>query len=262
MTRSMLVMLTVALSACSSQIQHGLDEREANELVSVLTTRGFAARKVVEKGKKPSWAIEVDDDRATDALRLLAQLKLPRSPKLTTAKIASETALIETPATERLRQLEGQEGDLEQALETIDGVTSAAVELVVPLPPRPGAVASVSKASALLRVSTEAVERLEHQRAELRALVAASVDGLTAEQVILVIDEVQGHAAAVEPPVQSALRWVVAFLGVLLSLLALGLVAMALRLRALARAPQLPVSQSERPAPQPVVATKVQRKIA
>jgi type III secretion protein J len=40
------------LSACSTQLQHGLDEREANEIVSVLVARGFEVKKVPEKGKK------------------------------------------------------------------------------------------------------------------------------------------------------------------------------------------------------------------
>ncbi len=236
MTRLLSFSLAAATSlalACASPIQHGLDERDANELVSVLTTRGFDARKSLEKGKKPTWAIEVEGDRATDALRVMAELKLPRAQKLTTAKIAGEPALIETPLIERLRQLEGQEGDLEQSLETLDGVTSAAVELVVPPPPRPGAAAVPSKASVLLRVSGESLERVQHQRAELRALVAASVDGLLADDVVLVIDEVQGHAAYSALTTASsnrALRGAFGGLALGLSALAIGLVGAASRL--------------------------------
>ena len=77
MTRLLLFLSAVlTASSCASRIQHGLDERDANELVSVLTSRGLDARKVSEKGKKVTWAIEVDDDRATEAMGLLAELKL------------------------------------------------------------------------------------------------------------------------------------------------------------------------------------------
>ncbi len=259
-----LTVLAIAASSCASQIQHGLDERDANELISVLTSRGFEVRKVAEKGKKPTWAIEVDDEHATDALRVLAELKLPRAQKLTTAKLAAENALIETPGVERLRQLEGQEGDLEQSLEMIDGVTSASVELVVPLsgrgPPSP------SKASVLLRVSAESIERLGRQRADLRGLVAASVDGLTTDDVVLVIDEVQARVdvvPAVSPQVR--LRRVIVAMGALLTFLALGLVAMAGRLRSQQRALELSTVSTTRavasaPRPKPVVAASVQRK--
>jgi len=34
--------------ACSARVQHGLDERQANEIQSVLLERGFRARKAVE----------------------------------------------------------------------------------------------------------------------------------------------------------------------------------------------------------------------
>lgn len=268
-TRPVTLILTLMVCACSSQIQHGLDERDANELMSVLTAHGFEARKVAEKGKKPSWAIEVGDERATDAMRLLAELKLPRAAKLTTAKIASETALIETPAAERLRQLEGQEGDLEQALETIDGVTSAAVELVVPPAPRPGVAVSPSKASVLLRVASSSLEHVQQQRAELRALVAASVEGLHSDDVVLVIDEVQGRLpAAITTNSERVLRLTLMAVSALLTTLAIFLVGMALRLKKQNRAlgelipPAAPAPTPLQAAPKPIIATRVQRKVA
>jgi len=42
--------LLLILAACRAQIQHGLDERDANEVVSALVSRGFDAKKVSEKG--------------------------------------------------------------------------------------------------------------------------------------------------------------------------------------------------------------------
>ena len=267
-TRSVLLTLTLMFCACSTQIQHGLDERDANELLSVLTAHGFEARKVAEKGKKPTWAIEVTDDRATDAMRLLAELKLPRAPKLTTAKIAGETALIETPAAEKLRQLEGLEGDLEQALETIDGVTSAAVELAVPPTPRPGTAVTPAKASVLLRVASRSLEHLQQQRAELRALVAASVDGLHSEDVVLVIDEVQGRLPeTITSKSERGLRLTLMAVSAMLMILAMFLVGMALRIKKQNRvleqkANAPPAPTPVQPAVKPVIATRVQRKVA
>ena len=74
--RTLLLSLVVFFAGCRSQIQHGLEERDANEIVTELTTRGFEVKKVPEKGKKPTWAIELDDDKSTDALRVLTELKL------------------------------------------------------------------------------------------------------------------------------------------------------------------------------------------
>lgn len=264
--RTLLLSLVVVFFAgCRSQIQHGLDERDANEIVTELTTRGFDVKKVPEKGKKPTWAIELDDEKSTDALRVLTELKLPRKARKTTQSLVETANLIETPQAEKLRALEAQEGDIEEALETMDGVKSASVELVVPAAPRPGTQPSPSKASVLLRVQPEAQERLQQQRAELRALVAASVDGLHSDDVVLVLDPVAVQAPIVPlaidaPPQESGMRAMVVVLGLVLAVLASALIIIFFRLRkkeSTAQTSPAPVS-----APKPVISANVQRKVA
>jgi type III secretion protein J len=261
----------VFLSACSVQIQHGLDERDANEIVAALDARGFDARKVPEKGKKPTFAIELDERRATEAMRVLTELKLPRPQRLKTQALAQNVGLIETPTAERLRQLEAQEGDIEESLETMDGVTSAAVELVVPPLPRPGVAPTPSKASVLLRVHPDAIERMQQQRAELRALVAAAVDGLSADDVVLVIDPVTLPPPVVAAsPAQSSLRPLVIALGAALSVVATLLVFLAWRLKQArkqsAAAVDKPSASTPAPAqpsqPRAVINPAVQRRVA
>ena len=279
MKRCAIAFLVLFASACRSQIQHGLDERDANEAVSALVSRGFDARKVPEKGKKPTWAIELDDEHATDALRVLTELKLPRPARTTTREVTSQSALIETPGAERLRQLEALEGDIEQMIEGMDGVASAGIELVVPAPSRPGQAPLPSKASALIRAHPAALERLQQQQAAIRALIAGSVDGLKADEVVVLIDPVTSQ---VTPPVvmvttSDRLRVVVVVMGLSLSALAAALVALGLKLR---RKPSASTAPTEPAAPlapappavsrraatpvqqRPVVNPSVQRKVA
>lgn len=264
--RSALAVVFFSLSACSAQIQHGLDERDANEIVAALDARGFDAHKVPEKGKKPTFAIELDEKRATEAMRVLTELKLPRPQRLKTQALAQNVGLIETPAAERLRQLEAQEGDVEESLETMDGVTSAAVELVVPPAPRPGVAPTPSKASVLLRVHPDAVERMQQQRAELRALVAAAVEGLNGDDVVLVIDPVTLPPPTVAAPVAApTLRPLVIGLGVALSVVAMLLVFLAWKLkqaRKSARAAAQPAPATPAPANRAVINPAVQRRVA
>ncbi|MGV3625760.1 MAG: flagellar M-ring protein FliF [Archangium sp.] len=263
-----LLMLFVVLSGCATQVQHGLEERDANEIVSALVARGFDAKKVPEKGKKPTWAIELDDSQATEATRVLIELKLPRPQRLKTQTLAANAGLIDTPSAERLRQLEAQEGDIEESLETMDGVTSASVELVVPAAPRPGQPAIPSKASVLLRVHPDAMERLQQQRTQLRALVAASVEGLQSDDVVLVVDPVVIPAAPPRVDSRTTLRPLVIGLGIALSVLAMVLVFIAYRMRSMkVAAKATPVAQqpvaTPPPAPQrPVINPSVQRKVA
>lgn len=261
--RALILTTAFFFTACSTQIQHGLDERDANEIISALVARGFEAKKVAEKGKKTTWAIELDDNQATEAMRVLNELKLPRPARLKTQTLAQSVGLIDTPSAERLRQLEAQEGDIEESLETMDGVASVAVELVVPAPPRPGQLAMPSKASVLVRVQPIALEKLQMQRAELRALVAAAVEGLKADDVVLVIDPVTiPTPPAREEP--AGMRPLVIVLGLCLSLVALAVVFLSWRLRSSQRvaattpAPPTPAP----PAQRPVINPAIQRKVA
>lgn len=259
-----LVLSLFLLTACSTQIQHGLDERDANEIVSALVARGFEVKKVAEKGKKPTWAIELDDAQATEAMRVLNELKLPRPARLKTQTLAQNVGLIDTPGAERLRQLEAQEGDIEESLETMDGVASVAVELVVPAPPRPGQPAIPSKASVLVRVQPIALEKLQMQRAELRALVAAAVDGLKPDDVVLVIDPVTIPTAPPKEESSVGMRPLVIVLGLSLSVVAMLVVFLSWRLRSskkvVSPAATPPLAT---PAPQrPVINPAIQRKVA
>jgi type III secretion protein J len=204
-------------------------------------------------------------------MRVLTELKLPRPQRLKTQALAQNVGLIETPTAERLRQLEAQEGDIEESLETMDGVTSAAVELVVPPLPRPGVAPTPSKASVLLRVHPDAIERMQQQRAELRALVAAAVDGLSADDVVLVIDPVTLPPPVVAAsPAQSSLRPLVIALGAALSVVATLLVFLAWRLKQArkqsAAAVDKPSASTPAPAqpsqPRAVINPAVQRRVA
>ncbi len=263
MNRSLLMTAAFFFCACSTQIQHGLDERDANEIVSALVARGFEVKKVPEKGKKPTWAIELEDAQATEAMRVLNELKLPRPARLKTQTLAQNVGLIDTPSAERLRQLEAQEGDIEESLEAMDGVASVNVELVVPAPPRPGQVAAPSKASVLVRVQPIALEKLQMQRAELRALVAAAVDGLNPDDVVLVIDPVTIPIVPAKEETSSGMRPLVIVLGLSLSVVAMLVVFLSWRLRSTKRVSAAVAPSVQAPAPQrPVINPSIQRKVA
>lgn len=263
MNRSLIMTAALFFCACSTQIQHGLDERDANEIISALVARGFEVKKVPEKGKKPTWAIELDDAQATEAMRVLNELKLPRPARLKTQTLAQNVGLIDTPSAERLRQLEAQEGDIEESLETMDGVASVNVELVVPAAPRPGQVAVPSKASVLVRVQPIALEKLQMQRGELRALVAAAVDGLSPDDVVLVIDPVTIPMVPAKEETSSGMRPLVLVLGLSLSVVAMLVVFLSWRLRSSKRMAPTATAAVQTPQPQrPVINPAIQRKVA
>jgi type III secretion protein J len=198
---------------CSARVQQGLDERQANEIQTVLVERGFGARKAVEDGRPPTWAVEVDPVDAADAVRVLAELGLPRARPAGVRELL-RPGLVPDPVEQHALLLEAQSGELARTLEAVDGVVSARVHLVRPQPVRAGAPIPPTKAAVYLRARPAAAAHLESMREELRGLVAGSVEGLEPAGVTLVVSEVVSGVPPRAPPPRAG--WAPVLLGGLL----------------------------------------------
>jgi type III secretion protein J len=261
--RSVLLLLLLGTAACRERIQHGLDERQANELQTVLVERGLEARKVAEAGKKPTWAIEVEEEQASDAVRILAELGLPRPVAETGCDVFGGSGLMRSPMEEQLCRVQVLERGIEKTLQGMEGVLVARVHLMVPAPVRPGQTVVAAKASALLRTAPGQSARVRQAQEQLKGLIAGGVEGLAPEAVSLLVDEASSRVevtAAGDSPLLR-LRLMLALMGVVLTGLAVALVFVAMRLRhyqseaeALPAAPPVPA--------RPVVTASATRKVA
>jgi type III secretion protein J len=261
--RLLLLAPLLLTAACRDTIQHRLDERQANELQTVLLERGLDARKLVEPGKKPTWSIEVPESQGADAVRILAELGLPRLEPEAGCDVFGTGGLIRTPVEEQVCRLQVLERGLEKTLQALEGVLIARVHLVVPPPPRPGQPALPSKASVLLRAQPGQAAALRGARESLRALVAGGVEGLSVEGVSLMVDEVPTRVAppSSRVPVHLRLRILLAGLAVAVSGLAVALVLLSVRLRHARAQVERPPSPVPSPA-RPMVTASGSRKVA
>jgi type III secretion protein J len=256
-----LCLLLLCTAACRERIQHGLDERQANELQTVLVERGLDARKAPEAGKKPTWAIEVDEEQASDAVRILAELGLPRPVAETGCDVFGGGGLIRSPVEEQLCRARVLEQGIEKTLQGVEGVLIARVHLMVPPAPRPGQALMPAKASAMLRTVPGQAARVRQSQEQLRALIAGGVEGLSPEAVSLLVDEATTRVEVSAPRSSPLLRLrvLLVVMGGVLTGLAVALVFVAMRLRQ---------SQAETPpaAPpvpaRPVVAANAARRVA
>ncbi|NTX33592.1 flagellar M-ring protein FliF [Myxococcus sp. CA051A] len=261
--RCLLFLWLLCATACRERIQHGLDERQANELQSVLIERGLDARKVPEAGKKPSWAIEVTGDQSSDAVRVLAELGLPRPAAEVGCDVFGGSGLVRTPVEEGVCRVRVLERGLEKTLQSVEGVLLARVHLVVPPAPRPGQTAVPSKASAMLRVTPGSAARVRQSSDVLKALLAGGVEGLSSDAVSLLVDEVPARvevASAGGLSSLSRLRVLLAVLGVLVTGLSGALVWATLRMRHYRERSVVPAAP---PVPaRPVLSAGAARKVA
>jgi type III secretion protein J len=174
---------------------------------------------------------------------------LPREPRRGFAETYGQPSLIPTPSEEQARYVDALAGEIERTLESIDGVVSARVHLVLEetdplaLDAKPRAAA---RAAVLL---AERPGRTPVSREDVQRLVAGSVAGLDATAVAVVVTaspttpEVAPVLAAVGPlrvtPGSRPLLVGALAAGIgLLALLATLLLVTARRLAALERVPK------------------------
>src|SRR5688572_22486000 len=117
--------LPLLLWACNTRIEHGLSERDANEVVTALSARSIRGQKVLEPGKTPRFSIEVKDGQAETALRTLQELGLPRQRESGLGEVFGKHSFVPSPGEERALLSTAVAAELSQTLEAIDGVVSA-----------------------------------------------------------------------------------------------------------------------------------------
>jgi type III secretion protein J len=185
------------LVACSTPIRHGLDEPAANEVVSALERVGIGAEKTRDDASGPStFLVQVSSGDAVRALDVLHALGLPRERRTGFAEIYGQASLVPTATEERARYVEALSGEIERTLETVDGVVSARVHLVLEetegLGDKPK---NAAQAAVLLKTQSGPPIK----EADVQKLVAGSVPGLAAGSVAVV------STPAADPPGGSSL---------------------------------------------------------
>jgi type III secretion protein J len=180
--------LALAVTACSTNILSGVDERGANDASRALERAGIAAEKVAEDGAAGGatrFTLRVARGDGARALDLLRALGLPRAQRHGLAETYAQPSLIPTPSEERARYVAALAGELERTLEEVDGVVNARVHLV---PEEPDALDAKPRAPARAAVLlTTRPGRTAIAEEDVERLVAGSVAGLEPAAVAVVV---------------------------------------------------------------------------
>ncbi|MGY2200147.1 EscJ/YscJ/HrcJ family type III secretion inner membrane ring protein [Pseudomonas gingeri] len=123
-----LIFLCFALAGCRQPtLLDGLDQQQANEVVSVLQRNNIGAAK--QDNGKAGYSVKVarvDFPAAVDLLNLYA---LPSKPRLEVAQMFPADSLVASPRAEKARLYSALEQRLEQTLGVLEGVVSARVHV-------------------------------------------------------------------------------------------------------------------------------------
>lgn len=121
------------LTGCSVELYHGLTEKDANEIYVLLQENGISPTKLKEEGgNEITYMITVPRQDASTAARLLSQNSLPRPHTPGLSAFRDGKGMIPTQTEERAMFLEAMGGEVERALNKIDGVLEAKAIVMVP----------------------------------------------------------------------------------------------------------------------------------
>lgn len=194
-----LVAFVLLFSSCSSTktIVNGLDEKEANEILVYLSSKGIEANKVKsgEGGggggsKVVLWDIAVNADQATEAMALLNQAGLPRRRGASLLGIFANTGLVPSDLEQKIRYEAGLAEQIASTIRKIDGVLDAEVQISFPQedPLNPGQYKGKITSSVYVKHNGVLDDPNSHLISKIKRLVASSVTGLSYEDVTIIPD--------------------------------------------------------------------------
>jgi type III secretion protein J len=173
------------LAGCGVELEHDLDERQANEVASVLESSGIAADKVAEDNNANAYKIVVPRSEAGRAFSLLESRDLPRRSLRGLSDTFAGGTLLPSPVEDRARYSAALGVDLERSLEEIPGVVSARVHLA--LPPEEPLVGEAAHARPTASVLLKTAHAIALTDADVKRLVAGAVHGLATADVGVVV---------------------------------------------------------------------------
>lgn len=196
------LVLALALAGCTkTELYTGLEEREANEILSLMLSHGIEAEKVLGKGNLAT--VSVETSKIPQAMGLLSAAGLPRERFVSMGDVFKKEGMISSPAEERARYIHSISQELSKTLTQIGGVLTARVHIVLPENDLLNHSTAPASAAVLIRhTPTAAIDTIVPK---IKELVMNSLEGLSYDHVsVILVRADQDEMPAVPAPVSTA----------------------------------------------------------
>lgn len=182
-------------------IINDVDEREANEIIVFLASRGISSEKMqtaatgANTGNEAvKWSITVDGTHSTKAMAILNQNGLPRKKGTNLLDLFAKAGLMSSEKEETIRYQAGLAEQIANMIRKIDGVLDADVQ--VSFPPSEassmayGSQEKIKKITAAVYVKHQGIldDPNSHLVSKIKRLVSGSVTGLDLNDVTVISD--------------------------------------------------------------------------
>jgi type III secretion protein J len=191
----LLMVFLLFLGGCSRQLETGLTENDAQQIVVLLRENGINATTELDPTQKKgtdAWLVNVrgQSDTIVRAWKILSENGLPREKVKGLDDVFANSGMIPTAAEEKARLLSGLDGELTRTLDSLPGVVDARVQVVLPdnTPLVDKSEQSPPTASALIQFRGDEPPLKD---VEVKSLMAKSIEGLRSENVAVVFKKVE-----------------------------------------------------------------------
>lgn len=134
--------ILLLLSSCQHEqtILTNVSEREANQIVVLLQSKGISAIKEAVKTQgagggevtESQFNILVDSEKSVEALAILNRIGLPRQASVSILDLFPQQGMMKTDKEEQIRYNEGLNEQLASTLRMIDGILAVEVQISFP----------------------------------------------------------------------------------------------------------------------------------
>lgn len=193
--------ILLTLTGCESKniIVNDLTERDANEILVFLASRGISAEKVPSPAAPGAggamatemlWSIAVVEGSSMEAMAILNQNGLPRRKGTDLLELFAKAGLMSSDREETIRYQAGLEQQIANTIRKIDGVIDADVQLSFPPAPTGVGPATPQRVTASVYVKHQGIidDPNSHLVSKIKRLVSGSVNGLDINDVTVISD--------------------------------------------------------------------------
>lgn len=178
------LLLLFGLVGCQAELYTGVDQKEGNEMLSILLSEGVVATK--EPDKDNTVKLMVDNAQIAFAVDVLKRNGYPREQFSTLKDVFPKDDLISSPLAERARLIYAKSQELSATLSQIDGVLVARVHVVLEEEElRPGERPTPASASVFIKHAADIA--LDSYVPQIKLLVNNSIEGLNYDRISVVM---------------------------------------------------------------------------
>jgi type III secretion protein J len=178
--KCILVLSLLGLAGCGKiDLYTSLPEKEANEIISLLTQRDIISQKA--EGKEGAFIVKVTSKDFAKSVDILNMQGYPRVKYQTIGQVFAKAGLVSSPLEERARFMYALSEDIAATLCDIPGILTARVHLV--LPENDPYTEVVVPSSAAVCITYKPDTNVEDYVREIKYLVTNSIEGLEYDRV-------------------------------------------------------------------------------